>query len=126
MSNSNVEITGLYKNLLAQIESIYNHSNELSFKTRARYFGATKRFCKFLADNFRPQNFKNVEDRHFISYVEYLKENNAAAYSGIGKNTMRNLCNAEDCDFVLWIAAKRLIKRQKLDEYLANHTRIER
>ena len=50
----------------------------------------------------------------------------AAAYSGIGKNTMRNLCNAEDCDFVLWIGAKRLIKRQKLDEYLANHTRIER
>ncbi len=50
----------------------------------------------------------------------------AAAYSGIGKNTMRNLCNTEDCDFVLWIGAKRLIKRQELDEYLANHTRIER
>ena len=50
----------------------------------------------------------------------------ASAYSGIGKNTMRNLCNAEDCDFVLWIGAKRLIKRQKLDEYLAQRTRIER
>ena len=82
MSDSNhitVLNPGVYKNLLAQVESIYKHSNELSFKTRARYFEATKRFCKFLADNFRLQNFKNVEDRHFKAYVEHLKENNAAA-----------------------------------------------
>ena len=82
MSDSN-DITvlnpGLYKNLLAQVESIYKHSNELSFKTRARYYEATKRFCKFLANNFRLQNFKNVEDRHFKAYVEHLKENNSAA-----------------------------------------------
>ncbi len=82
MSDSN-DITvlnaGVYKNLLAQVDAIYKHSNELSFKTRARYFEATKRFCKFLADNFRLQNFKNVDDRHFKAYVEHLKENNAAA-----------------------------------------------
>ena len=39
MSDSN-DITvlnpGLYKNLLAQVEAIYKHSNELSFKTRAK------------------------------------------------------------------------------------------
>ena len=82
MSDSNditVLNSGVYKNLLAQVDAIYKHSNELSFKTRARYFEATKRFCKFLADNFRLQNFKNVEDRHFKAYVEHLKENNAAA-----------------------------------------------
>ena len=82
MSDSNnitVLNPGLYKNLLAQVESIYKHSNELSFKTRARYYEATKRFCKFLADNYRLQNFKNVEDRHFKAYVEHLKENNSAA-----------------------------------------------
>ena len=82
MSDSNditVLNSGVYKNLLAQVDAIYKHSNELSFKTRARYFEATKRFCKYLADNFRLQNFKNVEDRHFKAYVEHLKENNAAA-----------------------------------------------
>ena len=82
MSDSNnitVLSSGVYKNLLAQVDAIYKHSNELSFKTRARYFEATKRFCKFLADNFRLQNFKNVKDRHFKAYVEHLKENNAAA-----------------------------------------------
>ena len=48
-------------------------------KKVAPYFEATKRFCKFLADNYRLQNFKNVEDRHFKAYVEHLKENNSAA-----------------------------------------------
>ena len=69
---------GIYKNLVSQIDSILAHSNERSFKSRHRYYEAAKRFCRFLADNYRLQKFKNVEDRHFRAYVEYLKENNAA------------------------------------------------
>ena len=65
---------GLYKNLCEQVTSIYKHCNELSFGTRKRHYEATKRFCGFLADNFRLQKFKNVEDRHFRAYVEYLIE----------------------------------------------------
>ena len=42
----------------------------------------------------------------------------AAAYSGIGINKLRKLSNDEQCPFVLWIGAKRLIKRRRLDEYL--------
>lgn len=42
----------------------------------------------------------------------------AAAYSGIGINKLRKLTDDEDCEFVLWIGTKRLIKRRKLDEYL--------
>ncbi len=42
----------------------------------------------------------------------------AAAYSGIGINKLRQLSDKEDCEFVLWIGTKRLIKRKKLDEYL--------
>ena len=69
---------GAYKNLIAQIDSILAHSNERSMPSRDRYYEATKRFCKFLADNYRLQKFKNVEERHFRAYVEYLKENRAA------------------------------------------------
>ena len=69
---------GAYKNLVAQIDSILAHSNERSMPSRDRYYEATKRFCKFLADNYRLQKFKNVEERHFRAYVEYLKENRAA------------------------------------------------
>lgn len=69
---------GIYKNLVSQIDSILKHSNERSIKSRYRYYEATKRFCRFLADNYRLQMFKNVEDRHFRAYVKYLKENNEA------------------------------------------------
>jgi excisionase family DNA binding protein len=44
----------------------------------------------------------------------------AAKYSGIGKNKLRELSDAKGCPFVLWIGNKRLIKRRKLDEFLEN------
>ena len=43
----------------------------------------------------------------------------AAIYSGIGQNTLRELTDADDCTFVLWIGSKRLIKRKMLDKYMA-------
>lgn len=42
----------------------------------------------------------------------------AAAYSGIGINKIRQLSDREDCEFVLWVGLKRLIKRRKFDEYI--------
>lgn len=44
----------------------------------------------------------------------------AAAYSGIGRNKLRSLTDKEDCPFVLWVGSKRLIKRKLLDEYIDN------
>ena len=41
----------------------------------------------------------------------------ASAYSGIGVNKLRELTDNKECDFVLWVGKKRLIKRKKLDEY---------
>ena len=64
---------GLYKNLCEQVTSIYKHCNELSYGTRKRHYEATKRFCGFLADNFRLQKFKNVENRCiFYAYLIYI------------------------------------------------------
>ena len=42
----------------------------------------------------------------------------AAAYSGIGINKLRQGTDTEDCEFVLWVGTKRLIKRKMLDEYI--------
>jgi len=42
----------------------------------------------------------------------------AAAYSGIGINKLRELSNRDDCEFVLWVGSKRLIKRRLLDQFL--------
>lgn len=42
----------------------------------------------------------------------------AAAYSGIGINKLRQLTDDDNCEFVLWIGTKRLMKRRKFDEYI--------
>ena len=42
----------------------------------------------------------------------------AAAYSGIGINNLRTLSDEEDCNFVLWVGSKRLIKRRAFDRFI--------
>lgn len=42
----------------------------------------------------------------------------AALYTGLGQNKLRELSNDEQCDFVLWNGAKRMFKREKLKAYL--------
>ena len=42
----------------------------------------------------------------------------AAAYSGIGIHKIRMLSEKAECDFVLWVGNKRLIKRQKFAEFI--------
>ena len=39
----------------------------------------------------------------------------AAAYSGIGINKLREITNEDRCKFVLWVGNKRLIKRRLFD-----------
>ena len=41
----------------------------------------------------------------------------AAAYSGIGKNKLREISDRKGCRFVLWVGNKRLIKRKELDKF---------
>lgn len=42
----------------------------------------------------------------------------AASYTGIGINKLREISNNEECSFVIWNGSKRLFKRTKLEEYL--------
>ena len=42
----------------------------------------------------------------------------AAAYTGIGIQKLRDISSDERCEFVLWNGSKRMFKRKKLDEYL--------
>ena len=45
-----------------------------------------------------------------------LKE--AAVYTGLGINKLRELSNENNCDFVLFVGTKRLLKRERLLEFL--------
>lgn len=52
-----------------------------------------------------------------------LKE--AASYSGLGINFLRDLTNEPDCKFVLFVGRKRLIKRVMLDKYLESKRELK-
>lgn len=42
----------------------------------------------------------------------------AAACSGIGINKLHDLTSDKNCQFVLWVGNKRLIKRRLFDQYI--------
>ncbi len=42
----------------------------------------------------------------------------ASVYTGIGVDKLREISNSDDCDFVLWVGTKRLLKRKQLEDYL--------
>ena len=42
----------------------------------------------------------------------------AARYSGIGINRLRELTNQKSCNYVLFIEKKRLIKRKQFEKFL--------
>ncbi|MBO5448166.1 MAG: excisionase family DNA-binding protein [Ruminococcus sp.] len=54
----------------------------------------------------------------------YEKQNltieEAAEYSNIGQNKLRELTAEENCRFVLWVGTKRLIKRKLFDDFITN------
>lgn len=48
----------------------------------------------------------------------------AAAYTGIGTDKLRELSNRESCPFAIWMGNKIHIIREKLDRYTETHNRI--
>ena len=44
----------------------------------------------------------------------------AAAYSGIGENRLRELTCQNTCTFVLWVEKRGLLSGKKLDEFTEN------
>lgn len=51
-----------------------------------------------------------------------LKE--AASFSNIGINKLREMTDSPECPFILWVGSKKLIKREKFIKYLEQHFSI--
>ena len=47
-----------------------------------------------------------------------LTVDEAALYSNIGVNKIREMCDEPMCPFVLYVGRKRLIKRKAFEEYI--------
>lgn len=67
-----------YENLLSQLDRLHRHNRQGSYKTRARYYEAMQRFCRFLADRYRLERLANVAPKHIYAYVMYLQESGKA------------------------------------------------
>lgn len=63
---------------------------------------------------------KDLKKKVFVPvwHKSHLSIEEAAAYTGIGRDKLYEMTNREDCSFVLRIGNRRLIKRQAFDEYL--------
>lgn len=68
-----------YLNLMAQVDKLHRHNRQGSYKTRARYYEAMQRFCRFLAEVFRLERLANIASKHIYAYVTYLQERGKSA-----------------------------------------------
>ena len=48
----------------------------------------------------------------------------AAAYSGIGRNKLRELSQQKNCPFAVWLGGKLYIIREKLDDFTDKQFKI--
>ncbi len=69
----------------------------------------------------------NIKNNH-ISVPIWLKTTltirEAAEYSNIGINKIENLIKGPNCDFVLYVGRKRLIKRKQFEQFIEKHLEI--
>jgi len=70
---------GIYRSLIAQLDKLARHNRQGSFRTKARYYEAMQRFCRFLADAYHLQKLANVSGKHLTAYVLYLQDNSKSA-----------------------------------------------
>ena len=67
-------VNHLFLGLKAQVDKLYRHVRQGSYKTRARYYYAMLPFCKFLAVVYRLEKLANLSARHLCAYIELRQD----------------------------------------------------
>lgn len=67
-------------------------------------------------------NYNNFSVPIWLKTTLTIKE--AAEYSNIGINKIESLINGPNCDFVLYVGKKRLIKRKQFEQFIERHMEI--
>ena len=70
---------GSYHTLVTQLDKLARNNRQGSFRTKARYYEACKRFCAYLAAEYHLQKLENISGKHLVSYVLYLQDNGKSA-----------------------------------------------
>jgi len=74
-----VKNPGILAALIAQLDKVFRHNRQGSFRTKDRYYEAMKRFCRFLADHFHLQKLANISGKHLAADVIYMQEQEKSA-----------------------------------------------
>ena len=74
-----MENLGIYMSLVAQLDKLARHNRQGSFRTKERYYEATKRFCRFLAEEYRLQKLANISGKHLTAYILKLQSDSKSA-----------------------------------------------
>ena len=74
-----MENVGIYNSLVAQLDRLARHNRQGSYRTKERYYEAEKRFCAFLAEEYRLQKLANVSGKHLVNYVLTMQEQGKSA-----------------------------------------------
>lgn len=64
----------IYENLKIQVNAVFKHSHECSFKTRETYQERVDMFAKFLAIEYHKKNIKKISNEHLTHYVQYMQK----------------------------------------------------
>lgn len=67
-------------------------------------------------NNEERSNLKKADVK--ISEKVLLTLEEASSYTGLGVNKLRKLSESENCSWVLWNGSKRLLKRERLRDFL--------
>ena len=79
LSERMLTLSKQYNNLLVQLDKLYRHNRQGSFRSRQRYYEAMQRFCRFLAEEYRLERLANLAPKHIFAYVDCLQEKGRAA-----------------------------------------------
>lgn len=70
---------GIYNSLIAQLDKLARHNRQGSYRTKERYYKAMKRFCRFLAEEYRLQKLANVAPKHLNAHIQKLQSEGKSA-----------------------------------------------
>lgn len=62
-----------------QCEKLFKHTRSGSYGTRAKYETSCKAFVKFVNDEFKMKNLRNLSDKHIVAYIKYRQSQGISA-----------------------------------------------
>lgn len=74
-----IKSQGIYSALVSQLDKLARHNRQGSFRTKARYYEACKRFCAYLADEYHLQKLENISGKHLTNYVLWMQGSGKSA-----------------------------------------------